>query len=139
MACCARPRWATLLMLAAAVGCAPVNVSDHEVVGAWREEWECGVETLVFESDGTYTYTVEFAVGGRATDSGQWKIIPKTDFLEGAHVVLKNALDLCSPFGEKVTEPQREDLPLVASWEYGRLTLSYDPDSAGFTRIRIPR
>jgi hypothetical protein len=120
--------------LAAPLGCAPVNPSQNAVVGQWKVEWTCGSEALELKPDGTYTYTIDFATGGRATDSGQWRIAAKTERLVGAHVILQNALETCSVFGEKRVQPERRDRELETIWEWGRMILSFNPDIQGFTR-----
>ena len=115
--------------------CAPLNPSADTVVGQWRVDWTCGVETLNLAANGTYSYTIDFAAGGRATDSGRWKIVPKTERLSGARVVLENAVHACSYSGEKLPAPVRANRELETIWEWGRTILSFDPDGAGFTRI----
>jgi hypothetical protein len=77
--------------------------------------------------------TIDFAAGGRVTDSGVWRITPKAERLSGAHVVLQNALEACSVFGDKL-EPNREDRELETVWEWGRMVLIFNPDIQGFTR-----
>jgi hypothetical protein len=92
------------------------------------------VETLELKADGTFVYAIDFAAGGRATDSGRWRIAPKAESLVGAHVVLQNALDTCSAFGERAVQPARRDRELETIWEWGRMILSFNPDVQGFTR-----
>jgi len=92
------------------------------------------VETLDLKPDGTFVYAIDFAAGGQATDSGRWRITPKAESLVGAHVVLQNALETCSVFGEKVVQPARGDRELETIWEWGRMILSFDPDIQGFIR-----
>jgi hypothetical protein len=125
---------ATFAALAGCLACAPVNPSHSAVVGRWKAEWRCGSETLELNAGGTYSYTIDFAAGGRATDSGQWRIVPKTERLVGAHVVLQNALDTCMGFGEMAVDPKRRDRELETIWEWGRMILSFNPDVQGFTR-----
>ena len=96
--------------------------------------WRCGAETLQLRTDGTFAHTVEFAAGGRIVDSGAWRVIPKTERLVGARVVLENALEPCSVFGEKLLQPERRDIRLTTIWEWGRMVLSFNPDTQGFTR-----
>lgn len=74
------------------------------------------------------------ACRGGVTDSGSWKMVPKNDRLSGARVVLQNALDTCSTFGEKVSASRRTDRFLETIWEYGRTVLVFNPDVQGFTR-----
>ena len=84
--------------------------------------------------DGTYSYSIEYAKGERATDSGSWKLVPKRERLRGAQVVLLNALDTCSVFGERIAAPGRTDKSLETVWEYARTVLLFNPDIQGFTR-----
>src|SRR4029453_2550416 len=123
----------TLAALAGCLACAPANPSQGGVVGKWKVEWACGLETLDLKPDGTYVYTIDFAAGGRGTDAGRWKIAAKTEHLVGAHVILQNALEACSVFGEKAVEPARRDRELETIWEWGRMILSFNPDIQGFT------
>src|SRR5205814_8484769 len=122
------------LFLACSFACARVNPSATAVTGKWKVEWACGLETLQLKPEGTYTYTIEFAGGGRATEAGQWRIIPKAELFDGARVVLENALTPCSMSGEKLAEPERHDRQFVTIWEWGRMILSFHPDLEGFTR-----
>jgi len=92
------------------------------------------VETLDLKTDGTYTYSIEFADGGRAIDAGRWNVVATSDRLRGAEVVLVNALDACSWSGEKVLAPARTDRRLETIWEWGRMVLSFNPDTQGFGR-----
>ena len=112
-----------------------VNPSRNDVLGRWKVDWTCGVEALELNANGTYSYTVDFAAGGRAGDSGQWRLLGKTERLEGAHVILENALQACSVFGDKAVEPVRRDRELETIWEWGRMILSFNPDIQGFTRV----
>ena len=114
--------------------CAPANPSPEALVGHWKVESECGREALELKKDGTYAYSVDFAAGGRATDTGQWRIAAKTERLDGAHVVLRNALRACSEFGGKADRLERGDRELETIWEWGRMILSFHPDLQGFTR-----
>jgi hypothetical protein len=127
-------RLTTFAALAGSLACAPVNPSQTAVVGRWRVDWTCGLEALELRPDGTYAYTIDFAGGGRATDSGEWRIVAKTERLVGAHVILQNALETCSVFGEKALQPERRDRELETIWEWGRMILSFNPDIQGFTR-----
>jgi len=121
-------------VFASCLACAPANPSQGGVVGKWKVEWTCGLEALDLKPDGTYVYTIDFAAGGRATDAGQWKIAGRTEHLVGAHVILQNALEACSVFGEKAVQPARRDRELETIWEWGRMILSFNPDIQGFTR-----
>jgi hypothetical protein len=121
-------------VLASSLACAPANPSQDALVGKWKVEWTCGLEALGLQPDGTYVYSIDFATGGRATDSGRWRISAKAERLVGAHVILLNALDPCSAFGEKVEHPARRDRELETIWEWGRMILSFNPDIQGFTR-----
>jgi hypothetical protein len=98
----------TLVVLVNSFACAPMNPSQASLVGSWKVEWTCGVETLDLKSDGTYAYAIDFAAGGRLTDSGVWRITPKSERLSGAHVVLQNALEACSVSGDKLEPPNRK-------------------------------
>lgn len=128
-------RTLTLWTLACSLACAPVNPTADGVVGRWRVEWTCGVETLELSANGTYSYAIDFAAGGRATDSGQWKMVAKTERLRGAKVILRNAMEACSVFGERMVPPERADRDLETIWEWGRMILSFNPDTQGFTRM----
>jgi hypothetical protein len=127
------PGLMALAVAASSLACAPANPSLDAVVGKWKVEWTCGLEALDLQPDGTYLYTIDFAAGGRATDSGRWRISAKAEPLVGAHVILLNAIDPCSAFGEKVSQPRR-DRELETIWEWGRMILSFNPDIQGFTR-----
>jgi hypothetical protein len=121
-------------VLSGSLACVPANPSQGAIVGKWRVEWTCGLETLDLQPDGIYVYTIDFAAGGRATDSGRWRVSAKAEPLVGAHVILLNALDHCSAFGEKVVQSPRRDRELETIWEWGRMILSFNPDIQGFTR-----
>lgn len=118
----------------AASACAPVNPSAADLVGRWRAVWTCGTETLELKADHSYAYTVAFAAGGAASDSGRWRVVPKSERLSGARVVLENALQGCSDLGEKAAHPERANRELETVWEWGRTVLSFHPDIPGFTR-----
>jgi hypothetical protein len=128
-------RWTSLVALAGVSACAPINPSETAVVGKWKVEWTCGVETLELKSDGVYTHTIEFASSGRAADSGRWKIVSSTERLTGAHIILQGALEAHSVSGEKAVHPERRDRELETIWEWGRTILSFHPDIQGFTRV----
>lgn len=125
---------AIVAALTSCLACAPVNPSQGAVVGRWNVEWTCGLEALELKSDGTYVYAIDFAAGGRATDAGRWRLAAKTERLVGAHVILQNALQTCSVFGEKAVQPERRDREFETIWEWGRMILSFNPDIQGFTR-----
>lgn len=114
--------------------CAPANPSAASLTGRWKVDWKCGVETLNLRADGTYVYDIEFAAGGRATDSGSWRLVARKSRLRGAEVVLLNALETCSVFGEKIEKVSRGDRSLEAMYEYGRTLLLSNPDIEGFAR-----
>ena len=59
-----------LAMWGCCVACAPVNPSPSAVVGRWKVDWACGVETLELNANGSYSHTIDFAAGGQAADSG---------------------------------------------------------------------
>lgn len=124
----------TLVVLVSSSACVPMNPSPASLVGSWKVEWRCGVETLELKPDGTYSSAIDFMVGGRLTDSGVWRIAPKSERLSGAHLILRNALEACSVFGDKLRSPQREDRTLETVWEWGRMVLTFNPDIQGFTR-----
>jgi len=124
-----------VVLLGVVAGCAPANPSEHTVVGRWKVEWTCGAQTLDLNASGNYDYHIDFATGGQVTDSGHWRMIAKTELLSGAQVVLENALETCSAFGEKIREPTRADRALETIWEWGRMILSFNPDVQGFTRL----
>ena len=92
------------------------------------------METLDLRHDGTYSYSIDFAAGGRATDSGRWKMIAQKERLEGAQVILLNAIEACGVFGDRSVPSKRADRNLYTVWEWGRLILSFNPDVQGFTR-----
>ena len=127
-------RFAVVAALASCLACAPANPSRDDIVGKWKVEWTCGVETLDLKSDDTYLYTIDFAAGGRVADSGRWRVSPKTESLTGAHVLLLNALHTCSMSGDKAATPVRGNRELETIWEWGRMILSFHPDIQGFTR-----
>jgi len=130
-----------LLLVAACAqtSCAPANPSAASLTGRWKVDWKCGVETLDLRADGTYVYAIEFAAGGRATDSGSWRLMPGKSRLRGAEVVLLNAIETCSVFGEKTEKASRGDRSLEAMHEYGRTLLLFNPDIQGFARDRGDR
>ena len=103
-------------------------------MGQWQVKWSCGSEVLELKSDGTYVYAIDFSTSGRATDSGRWKIAPRTNRLNGARVLLQNALTTFTISGEKAHLSERNDRELETVWEWGRMILSFDPDGEGFTR-----
>jgi hypothetical protein len=70
-------------------------------VGSWKVTWTCGTEALQLNADGTFSHSVKPATGAQTTDSGAWSVTPRSELLQGATVVLQNALQLCSVFGEK--------------------------------------
>jgi hypothetical protein len=123
-----------LVVLMNSFACAPMNPSQTSLVGSWKVEWTCGVETLDLKSDGTYAYAVDFTKGGQMTDSGFWRITPKSERLSGAHVVLQNAIHACSVVSDKREPLIREDRALETVWEWGRMVLVFNPDIQGFTR-----
>lgn len=116
--------------------CVPVEPAEERLVGTWRVQRECGKETLELHADRTYVQSIEYAAGGRASHSGpSWKTKPATSRLDGGRLVLHDAVMLCSMTGEKLTQPQSvPQLELATIWEWGRMTLSFDPDLAGFVR-----
>jgi hypothetical protein len=124
---------ATALVLSVSA-CVPLNPSATALAGRWTVEWTCGLETLDLSADGTYTYKVTYEAGGQMTDAGRWKLIAKTGRLDGAHVVLQNALETCTWSGDRALSHVRDDRQLEAMWEWGRPTLLFDPDTQGFTR-----
>jgi hypothetical protein len=126
--------WVVALLSVLCASCVPVDSSVGDLVGRWRVTWTCGVEVLELRADGTYAHSVEFAAGGRAHHSGAWRLVPKREFLAGAEVVLVDALQSCSVFGERVVPPHREDRPLEAEWEWGKLVLHFNPDIQPFVR-----
>ena len=62
-------------------------------------------------------------------------MIAKSERLKGAEVVLLNALDPCDYFGARIDRPGRADRKLETIWEWGRMILSFSPDTQGFTRM----
>ena len=119
---------------AISVGCVPVQPSAHDLVGSWRVVWKCGTERLEIGADATYTQRIDFAAGGTATHSGTWTVAPRQSHLSGGKLVLKDALQFCSVFGERLLKPEREERQLDAIWEWGRVILSFNPDNQGFER-----
>jgi hypothetical protein len=115
-------------------GCVPVHPTATQLVGSWRVVWDCGTESLELKSDATYRQGMDYAGGGHATHSGTWRITPKQSVLEGAQVVLTDASEFCSAFGEKLKPPVGGDRQLEAVWEWGRVTLNFNPDIQGFER-----
>jgi hypothetical protein len=112
--------------------CVPVTPSDSQLRGRWRVVWECGTEAVELKTDGTYLQEIDYTAGGHDSHEGKWVTKPKESRLEGAHVVLQDALTFCTPFGEKLAQPERGDRDLEAVWEWGRLILSFNPDIQGF-------
>jgi hypothetical protein len=93
----------------ASSGCVPVQPSEQQLIGKWRVVWRCGTEDLELKADASYVQEMEYAKGGHATHVGAWRVTPKESRLEGAHVVLQDAMGFCSVFGEKLPEPERGD------------------------------
>ena len=110
-----------------------VNPSASDLVGKWRVSWSCGVEDLELRADGTYTYSVAFTAGGKAANSGSWKVLPMTSRLHGAVVVLQDAVG-CTFVRDPVKGVARHDRWLRTLFVWGRTILSFDPDRQGFTR-----
>ena len=132
----AKLKW-TLALLVVAVhvsACVPLNASQASLVGLWKVDWTCGVETLDLKPDGTYSHAIDFKGGGRLSDSGTWRIAASSERLSGAHVILGNALQSCSTLGDKLDSRQRADRRLETVWEWGRTVLLFNPDIQGFTR-----
>jgi hypothetical protein len=115
-------------------GCVPVQPSEQQLVGKWRVTWSCGTEEVELKADSSYMHEIDFAVGGHASHAGTWKVTPKESHLEGAHVVLQDAMEFCSVFGEKLPQPERGDRRLQTVWEWGRMILEFNPDWQGFER-----
>jgi hypothetical protein len=69
-------------------------------MGKWKVDWRCGKETLELRSDMSYTQAIEYPAGGRADHSGVWHAPPKPSRLESGHVILQDALEFCTVFGE---------------------------------------
>jgi hypothetical protein len=116
------------------VGCIPINPSPTSVAGDWEVSWSCGNESLTLSAAGTYTHTIKFVGGDQESDSGSWVIKPKTGKFVGATLILQNALDYCSAFGEKIDHPKRQEIPLDTVWEWGRTVLIFNPDLQGYVR-----
>lgn len=119
-----------------AFGCVPVQPSEQKLVGKWRVAWNCGTEDLDLKSDMSYVLAIEYAKGGYAKHVGTWRVTPKESSFEGAHVVLQDAVTFCSPFGEKLTQPERGERKLETVWEWGRMILGFNPDWQGFERVK---
>jgi hypothetical protein len=49
--------------------------------------------------------------------------------------VLQDAVDFCSPFGEKLAQPEQGERQLETVWEWGRMVLNFSPDWQGFVRV----
>lgn len=111
-----------------------MQLSERNLVGAWRVVWKCGIERLDFRSDATYTQHIDYGGGGTATHSGTWVIKSRESFLAGGTIVLKDALQYCSAFGDRLPKPEQADLKLETIWEWGRIILSFNPDMQGFER-----
>jgi len=122
---------ALLAICAGGVSCSPVNPSAGTLAGRWKVDWDCGVEELELKANGTYSHSINFAAGGHVADSGTWKLVPKTEHLSGAHVVLQDTIDVCPAFAG---QPGRTDRELETVWEWGRTVLLFNPDIQGFTR-----
>jgi hypothetical protein len=118
----------------ASFGCVPVQPSEQQLIGRWRVVWECGTEDLELKPDASYVQGIEYSGGGHATHAGTWRVTPKESRLVGAHVVLQDAMEFCTVFGKRLTQPERRDRKLETVWEWGRVILSFNPDSQGFER-----
>ena len=123
-----------MAVCALSAGCVPVQQSERDLVGSWRVVWKCGTERLELGADATYTQHIDYAVGGTETHSGTWTVAPKDSRLSGDKLVLKDALEFCSVFGERLPQPERGERQLVTLWEWGRVILSFNPDNQGFER-----
>ena len=86
------------------------------------------------KDDGSYAYAIELKAGGRMADAGRWRIAPAKERLSGARIVLENALNPCPGFAGTLDHVDRADRELAPVWEWGRTTLSFDPDLEGFLR-----
>jgi hypothetical protein len=124
----------TLAAAVAASRCVPAAPAAERLIGRWQVEWDCGQETLDLRSDKSYTQSVEYAAGGSAMHSGAWRTTTRKSLLQGEHVVLENAIQFCDAFGRKLSAPERADRELETVWEWGRLTLVFNPDVPGYTR-----
>jgi hypothetical protein len=127
--------WA--FVLAACVltaGCVPVRQSEYDLIGSWRVEWKCGTEKLELGENAVYTQHINYAAGGTETNSGTWTVATGKSLLSGSKLILKDAVEFCSVFGEKPPQTVRGERQLEAIWEWGRVTLSFNPDSQGFER-----
>ena len=68
------------------------------------------------------------------TDSGSWGVTPKAQRLQGAKVILREALNPCLVPSSMVHQRERQDIELEAVWEWGGIVLIFNPDEPGFTR-----
>ncbi len=98
--------------------------------------WNCGTEELDLKADMSYVHEIEYTNGGHAKHNGIWKVTQKESTLEGGHVVLEEAVEFCSAFGEKLKQPERGERKLETVWEWGRMILSFNPDWQGFERVK---
>lgn len=117
-------------------GCVPVEPTKQKLFGKWRVVWNCGTEDLDLKADMSYALEIEYATGGHVKHTGTWKITPKESTFEGAHVVLQDAMKFCTPFGEKLAQPEPGERQLETVWEWGRMILSFNPDRQGFVRVK---
>lgn len=101
----------------------------------WQVDWSCGIERLELKEGRSYVQSIEYRGGGHATHTGRtWKVTPKESLLDSGHLVLQDAVEFCSVFGDKLTKPENGDRQLATDWEWGRLILSFNPDWQGFER-----
>ncbi len=115
-------------------GCVPLQPSVKQVSGKWRLARRCGTEHLELKADGSYVQEIEYANGARATQAGSWSIEPRHSKLEGAHIILHNAIIYCSLGDDRLLNPEVADISLETDWEWGRIVLNYNPDLQGYTR-----
>jgi hypothetical protein len=103
------------------------------VVGSWKVDHEFGRETIEFRADGTFVQTMSDSGGSSVTNEGHWEF--RKGDVDGAVVHLESAICFADPSGHRSADRTPIKLDLLAVREWGRLTLSFNPDFEGFTRL----
>ena len=125
-----------LALVGLALGCGmPVHPTRENLFGLWKVDY-VGHETLELRADGSFTQSVVDIDGHSRKVDGRW------DVGQGARgeTVIRlqsaiNSLDRVRE-GSSLADIQPSALELYAVSEWGTLTLEFDPDSEGFTKVR---
>jgi hypothetical protein len=131
-------RMVTALILASLVciGCWPAHPSSTDLVGTWKVAHRFGTEILILAADGTYKQRLEDKDRTLRANQGRWRVevAPAGRKLAGSRLVLEDAFIFATPFGDPEPKPSRGRWELEAVHEWGRMVLSFNPDTPGFVR-----